>query len=97
MECFLQQKKVEEQIKLARVKEELAKQTKDALSDVQNKTVFEEGIEVAETSVEEINHRLGEAMNGKTLNPDKIVLCQRKITMGLKRKTELNKNLRKLE
>ena len=60
-------------------------------------TVFEEGIEVAETSVEEINHRLGEAMNRKTLNPDKIVLCQRKITMGLKRKTELNKNLRKLE
>ena len=93
MERFLQQKKVEEQIKLARVKEELAKQTKDALSDVQNKTQFLKKV----LSVEEINHRLGEAMNRKTLNPDKIVLCQRKITMGLKRKTELNKNLRKLE
>ena len=48
-------------------------------------------------SVEEVNHELGEAMKGKTLNRDKIVLCQSKITMGLKRKTELNKDLRKLE
>ena len=93
-----QQRKVEEQMKLARVKEELAKQTKDAVSEVENKTQFlKKGIEVAETSVEEVNHRLGEAMKGKTLNPDKIVLCQSKITMGLKRKTELNENLRKLE
>ena len=93
-----QQRKVEEQMKLARVKEGLAKQTKAAVSEVDNEIRFlKKGIEVAETSVEEGNHELGEAMKGKTLNRDKIVLCQSKITMGLKRKTELNENLRKLE
>ena len=35
-----QQRKVEEQMKLARVKEELAKQTKDAVSEVENKMRF---------------------------------------------------------
>ena len=44
-------------------------------------------------SVEEGNHELGQAMKGKTLNWDKIVLCQSKITMELKRKTELNKEI----
>ena len=58
---------------------------------------LKKGIEVAETSVEEGNHELREAMKGKTLNRDKIVLCQSKITMWLKRKTELKEDLRKLE
>ena len=93
-----QQRKVEEQIKLARVKEDLAKQTKYALSELDNEIRFEKkGIDVAETSIEEGNHELGEAMKRKTLIRDKIVICQSKITMGLKRKTELNKNLIKLE
>ena len=64
-----QQRKVEEQMKLARVKEELAKQTKDAVSELENQIRFlKKGIEVAETSVKECNHELGEAMKGKTLN-----------------------------
>ena len=64
-----QQRKVEEQMKQARVKEGLAKQTKDAVSEVENKTRFlKKGIEVAETSVKEGNHKLGKAMKGKTLN-----------------------------
>ena len=58
---------------------------------------LKKGIKVVEMSVKEGNHELGEAMKGKTLNWDKIVLCQSKITMGLKRKTELNEELRKLE
>ena len=61
-----QQRKVEEQMKLARVKEELAKQTKDAVSEVENKMRFlKKGIKVAETSVEEGNHELREAVKGK--------------------------------
>ena len=60
-----QQRKVEEQMKLARVKEELAKQTKDAVLEAENQN--EQGIQVAETSVEEADHELGEAMKGKTL------------------------------
>ena len=93
-----QQRKVDKQTKLARVKEKLVKQTKDAVSEVENEIRFlKKGIEVAETSVEEGNHELGEVMKGKTLNRDKIVLCQSNITMGLKRKTELNEELRKLE
>ena len=93
-----QQKKVEEQMKLARGKEELTKQTKDAVSELENKIRFlKKGIEVADTSVKEGNHEFGEAMKGKTLNQDKIVLCQSKITMGHKRKTELKEDLRKLE
>ena len=52
-------------MKLARVKEELAKQTKDAVLEAENQN--EQGIQVAETSVEETNHELGEAMKGKTL------------------------------
>ena len=97
--AFLErQRKVEEQMKLARVKEELTKQTKDAVSELENKIRFlRNGIEVAETSVKEGNHELEEAMKGKTLNQDKIVLCQSKITMGLKRKSGLNKDLKKLE
>ena len=97
--AFLErQRKVEEQMKLARVKEELTKQTKDAVSELENKIRFlKNGIEVAETSVKEGNHELEEAMKGKTLNQDKIVLCQSKITMGLKRKSGLNKDLKKLE
>ena len=58
--------------------------------------LLKKDIEVAETSVEEGNNKLGEAMKGKTFNWDKIVLCQSKITLGLKRKTELNEDLRKL-
>ena len=66
--AFLQQqRKIEEQIKLARVKEELAKQTKDVVSEVENGIRFlKKGIEVAETSVEEGNHELGETMKEKT-------------------------------
>ena len=61
-----QQRKVGEQMKLARVKEELAKQTKDAVSEVENKMRFlKKGIKVAETSVEEGNHELREAVKGK--------------------------------
>ena len=93
-----QQRKVEEQLKLARVKEMLTNQTKDSALALWNEIRFvKKGIEVAEKSVEQGNHELGEAMKGKTLNRDKIVLCQSKITMGLKRKTELNEDLRKLE
>ena len=93
-----QQRKVEEQMKQARVNEGLAKQTKDAVSEVESETRFlKKGIEVAEMSVEEGNYELGEAMKGKTFNRDKIVLCQSKITMGLKRKTELNEDFSKLE
>ena len=67
-----QQRKVEEQMKLARVKEELAKQTKDAVQELENEIRFlKKGIEVAETSVEEANHELGEVMKGNTLNRDK--------------------------
>ena len=85
-------------MKLARVKEELAKQSKDAVLELENEIRFlKKGIEVAETSVQEGNHELREAMKGKTLNQDKIVLCQSKITMGLKRKSGLNKDLKKLE
>ena len=58
---------------------------------------LQKGIEFAETSVEEGNHELGEAMKEKTLNRDKRILCQSKITMWLKKKTESNKDLRKLE
>ena len=93
-----QQKKVEEQMKLAKMKEELGKQTKDDVLEVENKMQFpKKGIEVAETGFEEGNHELGEAMKGKTLNQDKIVLCQSKITMGLERKTELSNRLSKFE
>ena len=61
-------------MKLARVKEELTKQTKDAVSEVENEIRFlKKGIKITETSVEEGNHELGEAMKGKTLNGEKIV------------------------
>ena len=48
-------------------------------------------------NVKEGNQELGKAMKGKALNWDKIVLCQSKITMGFKRKTELYEYLRKLD
>ena len=66
---FEQQRKVEEHMKLARVKEELAKQTKDVVSELENEMRFlKKVIEIAETSVKEGNHELGETMKGKTLN-----------------------------
>ena len=66
-------------MKLARVKEELAKQSKDAASELEKEIRFlKKGIEVAETSVEEGNQELGEAMKRKALNRNKIVLCQSK-------------------
>ena len=68
-------------MKLARVKEELAKQSRMLCRSLYVMRVLKKGIEVAETSVEEGNHELREAMKGKTLNRDKIVLCQSKITM----------------
>ena len=71
---FLEQQTKVEQMKLARVKEDLAKQTKDAVSEVEKEIRFlKRGIKVAETSVGEGNHELGETMKGKTLNRDKIV------------------------
>ena len=58
-----QQRKVDEQMKLARVKEELAKQTKDPVSELENEIGFlKKGIEFAKTRVEEGNRELGEAM-----------------------------------
>ena len=66
---FEQQRKVEDQMKLARVKEELAKQTKHAVQELENEIKFlKKGIEAVEASVKEDNHELGEAMKGKTLN-----------------------------
>ena len=41
--------------------------------------VLKKGIEVAETSVEEGNHELPEAMKGKTLNRDKIVYAKARL------------------
>ena len=85
-------------MKLARVKEELAKQSKGAVSELDNEMQFlKNDNQVTETSVKEGNQELGEAMKGKTMNQDKIVLCQSKITMGLKWKTELKEDLRKFE
>ena len=85
-------------MKLARVKEELAKQSKDAVSELDNEMQFlKNDNQVTETSVKEGNQELAEAMKGKTMNQDKIVLCQSKITMGVKWKTELKEDLRKFE
>ena len=85
-------------MKLARVKEELAKQSKDAVSELENEIQFlKNDNQVTETSVRQGNQELGEAMKGKTMNQDKIVLCQSKITMWLKWKTELKEDLKKLE
>ena len=76
----------------------MAKQSKDPVSELENEIRFlKKGIEVAVTIVEEGNEVLGEAMKGKTLIRDKIVLFQSKITMGLKRKTELKEDSRKSE
>ena len=48
------------------MKEELAKQTKDAVLEVENEIQFlKKGIKVAEMSVEEGNQELGEAMKRK--------------------------------
>ena len=56
-------------MKLARVKEELTKETKDSAWEFENEIWFlKNGIEVVEMSVEEGNHELGQAMKGKTLN-----------------------------
>ena len=61
-------------MKLARVKQELAKQTKDIVQDFENEIRFlKKGIEVAETSTEEGNHESGEAMKGNTSNRDNIM------------------------
>ena len=55
-----QQRKVEEQLKLARVKEMLTNQTKDSALALWNEIRFvKKGIEVAEKSVEQGNHELG--------------------------------------
>ena len=76
----------------------LTKQTKDSQQALWKEIRFvKKGIEVAEKSVEQGNHELGQTMKGKTLNRDKIVLCQSKITMVLKRKTELKVDMGKLE
>ena len=59
-----QQRKVEEQMKVARAKEELAKQTRDALQELENEIQFlKKRIEVAETSAEEDNHESGKTLN----------------------------------
>ena len=53
-------------MKLARVKEELTKQTENAVSEFENKILFlKKGIEIAEMSVEEGNNEFGEAMKAK--------------------------------
>ena len=46
--------------------------------------VLKKGIEVAETSAEEGNHELQEAMKGKTLNRDKIVYAKARLRWDLK-------------
>ena len=55
--AFLEQwRKVEEEMKLARVKEELTKETKDSAWEFENEIRFlKKGIEVVEISVEEGN------------------------------------------
>lgn len=97
--AFLEQKKkLEEQIKVDREKQEAVKKAKDAVSDIDNDISFvKRGIEVAEKSIEEGNLELGVVMKRKSLNRDKLVCCQSKIDMGLKRKAELQDDLKKLE
>ena len=51
-------------MKVARAKEELAKQTRDALQELENEIQFlKKRIEVAETSAEEDNHESGKTLN----------------------------------
>ena len=85
-------------MKLARVKEELTKQTKDAVSEVENKMRFlKKGIKNLQRRVSKKVIASEERRWKERMNWNKIVLCQSKITFGLKRKTELNEELRKSE
>ena len=55
------------------------------------------GIEVAENSLKEGHDDLEQSLKCKSLNRDSLNIAQSKISMGMKRKTELSTELAKLE
>ena len=95
----LQEKKKEENER--REREQAASKKSSAKEEInkieRDREMILKGIEVAEKSLKEGHDDLEQSLKCKSLNRDSLNIAQSKISMGMKRKTELSTELAKLE
>ena len=96
-ECYLsQQKKIEEEEAARKKTEEELK--KDEIKSLEReREILLKSIKVADNCIEEGNIELESITKSKTINRDKLIGSQTKISMGIKRKSELSQELNELE
>ena len=58
---------------------------------------MQKGIEIEELNKIMGNEKLGEIMRSKTIDLEKLLCCQSKIRMVVKRKVELSSNMKEIE
>lgn len=97
--CYLsQQKKIEEEEAARKKTEEELKQKKDEIESLEReREILLKSIKVADNCIEEGNIELESITKSKTINRDKLIGAQTKISMGIKRKSELSQELNELE
>ena len=84
-------------------KKELERRQKEKNSETEieqlerDRNITKKGICIAESCIEEGNTELGEIMKAKVINRKRLISCQTKISRGVKRKTELSKELKELD
>jgi hypothetical protein len=96
---YLQEKKKEEDQRKEREKAESENvSAKEEINEMErDRKMILKGIEVAEKSLKEGHDDLEQSLKCKSLNRDSLNIAQSKISMGMKRKTELSTELAKLE
>ena len=96
---YLSQQKKEEEEEAARKKalEELERRKDETENLERERDILMKSIKVAENCIEEGNLELSAVTMSKTLDREKSIAANTKITMGLKRKSELSQELDELE
>ena len=83
------------------LKKELQRRQKEKKSETEIETDrdrnIRKGICITESCIEEGSTELGEVMEAKVINRERLISCQTKTSMGVKRRTDLSKELKELD
>ena len=83
-------------------KKELERRQKQKNSETEieqlerDRNIIRKGICIAESYIEERNTELDEVMKVKVINRERLISCQTKFNMGVKKKIELSKELKEV-
>ena len=87
-------KKIEMETKKELERRQTEKNSETEIEQLErDRNIIRKGICIAESCIEEGNTELREVMKVKVINRERLISCQTKISMGVKKKTELSEEL----